>query len=76
MNNPSNHAEIAKTLVAALPAGVFGRAAMAAAMYQDFRLLERMLPGVRFTILKTGPDLWELAGVCNDGSTVIWQLGG
>lgn len=71
----STHAEIAKELVAKLPPGVFGRAAVAAAQQSDFTLLEQMLPGVRFDINQTGRDLWELAGVCADGSTVIWQLG-
>lgn len=70
-----NHAEVAKRLVASLPPGVFGRAAVAAATHRDFTLLERMLPGVAFSIFKTGPDLWELSGKCRDGSTVVWQLG-
>lgn len=70
------HAEVAKKLVASLPPGVFGHAAAAAAQHNDFTLLERMLPGVAFSVLATGSDLWELTGACADGSIIAWQLGG
>lgn len=70
------HAEVAKKLVASLPPGVFGRAAVAAAQRNDFTLLTKMLPGVQFSILATGSDLWELTGACADGSVIAWQLGG
>jgi hypothetical protein len=71
----TTHADIACRLAATLPPGVFGRGARDAITHQDFVMLERLFPGVCFTTRKTGPDEWELAGVCEDGSTALWQVG-
>jgi len=70
------HADIAKRLIDKLPPGVFAHAARDGVLHQDFVKLERMLPGVRFATLASGPGEWELAGTCEDGSTIVWQVGG
>lgn len=70
------HAEVAKDLVAKLPPGVFAHAARDAILHLDFTLLNRMLPKVDFSATATGPDEWQLAGTCGDGSVVIWRVGG
>lgn len=69
------HADIASHLVSQMPPGTFAYAARAAVVHQDFITLERMLPGVKFAATKVGPDEWQLAGACDDGSTVIWRVG-
>lgn len=70
------YAQIARDLVDQLPAGVFAHAARDAVIHQDFVTLTRMLPGVAFAVRKLGTDDWELAGTCEDGSTVLWRVGG
>lgn len=70
------HAEVAKELVAKLPAGVFAHAARDAILHLDFTLLNRMLPRVDFSATQTARDEWQLAGTCADGSVVIWRVGG
>lgn len=72
----STHADIASQLVATLPAGVFGRAAVAAVQHNDFALLRQMLPGVEFSVEPLERDRWELRGRCADGSFVVWMVGG
>lgn len=72
---PASHAQIASLLVSRLPAGVFAHAARDGVMHRDFVSLERMLPGVKFEVLKPAPDRWELTGVCEDGSIVTWDVG-
>ena len=69
------HAQIARDLVIKAAPGVFARGALAAVTHHDTTDLERMLPGVRFSSRPTGPDRWELTGVCVDGSTVTWDVG-
>lgn len=71
----ASHADVAWRLVAALPPGVFARAARDGVMHRDFVALEQMLPGVRFEVLKPAADRWELTGVCADGSVVTWGVG-
>ena len=71
----STHADIANQLVANLPPGVFGRAALAAVQYADFTLLEQMLPGILFGVVPLERDRWELRGRCADGSFVVWMVG-
>jgi hypothetical protein len=71
-----SHANLAKSLVASLPPGVFARAALPAVMREDYSLLEQMLPGVHFTSVAVAQDMWELNGLCADGSVVVWQVGG
>jgi hypothetical protein len=61
-------------MMATLPPGVFGRAARDAILYADYTLLERMLPGVEFSVRPLETDRWELAGKCADGSFVIWTV--
>lgn len=68
-------AQIAKMVVGRAPTGVFARAVLPAVTRQDFTELERMLPGMRFGIRKTGQDSWELAGTAADGSTCLWEVG-
>lgn len=70
-----SHATTAKNLMASLPPGMFARAALPAVMREDYSLLERMLPGVRFSSVAVGPDVWELNGLCADGSVIMWQVG-
>jgi hypothetical protein len=70
------HADVAKKLVANLQPGVFAHAARNAVIHQDFTWLQVMLPGVRFRASQSGPDAWQLAGQCVDGSTVLWAVGG
>jgi hypothetical protein len=73
---PATHAQIARQLVAAkLPPKVFAAAVRDGVINRDFSTLQRMLPGVRFDTRKVGQDEWELVGVCEDGSTVIWRAG-
>lgn len=70
------HADVAQRLVAKMPPGVFAHAARDGVVHHDFILLERMLPGVRFSACRVESDEWQLAGACEDGSTVIWRVGG
>lgn len=70
------HANIAKKLVDKLPPGVFAHAAREATQHEDFTTLNRMLPEVEFTVLRTAPDEWQLYGSCGDGSVVGWLIGG
>lgn len=72
----TTHADVAKGLIDKLPPGVFAHAALYAILHQDFVILNGMLPGVSFAVDKVGPDEWQLAGVCADGSTCIWRVGG
>jgi hypothetical protein len=71
-----SHAEIARQLTAKLPTGVFAHGARDAVIYGDFTMLERMFPGMRFACRKDGVDQWELVGICEDGSVVVWRVGG
>lgn len=70
-----SHAQIARTLTAKMPPGVFAHAARDAVIHSDFVMLERMFPGMRFAVTPTGADQWELLGTCEDGSTVTWGVG-
>lgn len=70
------HAEIATKLVATLPPGAFAHAARDGVLHSDFVTLESMLPGVRFAANKVAPDEWQLLGICEDGTTAIWRVGG
>lgn len=69
------HADIACQLVSELPPGVFAHAALDAVAHADFVMLERMLPGVRFSVHPLGVDRWRLTGVCADGSMAVWTVG-
>lgn len=70
------HAEIATKLVAKLPPGVFAHAARDGVIHSDFVTLERMLPGIRFAAMRVASDEWQLTGACEDGSSVVWRVGG
>lgn len=72
---PATHAQIARELVAKLPAGIFAHAVRDAALHNDYLKLERMLPGMKFAVRKVSQDEWELAGTAEDGSTVLWRAG-
>lgn len=68
--------QIARRVVAASAPYAFSRACAAAVgPTADFTILERMLPGVKFATTKVSPTEWELTGVCEDGSQVVWRVG-
>lgn len=71
-----SHAEVARRLTMTMKPGVFAHAAQDAVIHQDFTTIERLFPGVKFMAKIVGLDLWELSGVCADGSTVYWKVGG
>jgi hypothetical protein len=71
----ASHSEIACRLIAELPPGVFAHAARDGVIHQDFVMLERLLPGVRFAVDKVAVDEWQLTGACEDGSIITWLVG-
>lgn len=72
----ATHAQIARSLTANLPPGVFAHAARAAVIDNDYALLERMYPGMKFAHSTIAKDRWALIGTCEDGSILNWQVGG
>jgi len=72
----ATHADIVSKLAMQKAPGTFAHAARNAVAHQDFITLERMFPGVRFSTHKVAADEWQLFGVCEDGSTVVWRIGG
>lgn len=70
-----SHADVARDLTNRLPPGVFARACLPAVQSQDFVQLEAMLPGVKFAVTPLARDMWDLTGVCKDGSIVHWGVG-
>lgn len=70
----ATHGQIARLTVEKQPQ-VFARACRDVVVANDFTMLNRMLPGVAFAVRKVDQEMWELTGVCEDGSTVNWHLG-
>lgn len=72
----ATHAQIARNLLVAMPDGVFARGVQDAVLRDDYALLERMLPGMKFSHRALGRDQWELIGTAGDGSIAVWRVGG
>lgn len=72
----ATHAQIARNLLAGTDPAVFARAAQPVILHQDYTQLELMFPGMRFSSRPIGVDLVELVGTCDDGSSILWRLGG
>ena len=72
---PASHADVARRLTANMAPGIFARGARDAVIHNDFILLERLFPGMKFATKKLDTDLWQLTGFCEDGSTVTWGVG-
>lgn len=73
------HADVATKLVEGLDPRVWGKACADAVLYADFDMLERMLPGIDFTVempqLMSDINRRMVVGTCTDGSKAVWLVG-